>query len=407
MHAALGPSAAVAQLIEGKLTVWTHSQGVYPLRTSMAAVLGMAETDLRVIHVEGAGCYGHNGADDAAFDAALLARACPGQPIKLQWSRWDEHAWEPYGPAMTLDLQASLNAEGEIIDWNHDVYSYTHLGRPRPHEGRSGLLAAWHLAEPALPPEPRPNRGNHVGIHRNADPYYAFAQRRVVKHFVPHSPLRVSAMRGLGSYGNVFAIESMLDEAAYAAQIDPVAFRLRHLDDERAKAVIRAAAERANWRERTQPAATGRGQGIAFSRYKNRQCYAATVVELRVDEAGQIHLERVVIAADAGQIVNPDGLANQLEGGFVQAASWTLKEQVTFAANGITSVDWESYPILTFPDIPEIEVVLLDRPDQPFLGTGEGTQGPAPAAIANAIFDATGVRLRQIPFNTATSQLLI
>jgi CO/xanthine dehydrogenase Mo-binding subunit len=221
---------------------------------------------------------------------------------------------------------------------------------------------------------------------------------RIVKHFVPDSPLRVSAMRGLGAYGNVFAIESFMDELAHAAGTDPVEFRLRHLKDERAKAVIRAAAEKAGWQTR-ESRGENRGRGIGFAQYKNRQCYAAVVVDVHVDrKSGVIQMERAVIAADAGQIINPDGLSNQLEGGFVQSASWTLKEQVNFDEHGILGQDWDSYPILSFPEVPSIQVVLINRPVMPTLGSGEATQGPTPAAIANAVFDAIGVRLREIPF---------
>ncbi len=393
MHASLGPSAAVAQWVDGKLTIWTHSQGVYPLRAELVQVLGMPEEDIRAIHMDGPGCYGHNGADDAALDAALLARGVPGRPVSLKWMRHDEHTWEPYGAATVIQMQASLNAEGEVIDWNHDVRGYTHVARSRGVGGESSLLAAWHLARPFTPPKPRPIKGHQVGIHRNADPLYTFARRRIVKHFLADSPLRVSALRGLGAYANVFAIESFVDEVAHAAGADPVEFRLRYLADERARAVIEAAVERAG------PRQNGRGRGMAFAQYKNRQSYAAVVVDLSLDRAsGQIRLQRAVAAVDAGQIVHPEGLSKQLEGAVIQSASWTLREQVTFDAQGITSVDWHSYPILRFRDAPEIETVLLNRPGQPFLGIAEGAQGPVAAAIANAVFDAAGIRLRQIPF---------
>lgn len=398
MHASLGPSAAVAQFSNGKLTIWVHSQGVYPIRTAIAPILGLREEDIRVIQTEGSGCYGHNGADDAALDAALLARRFVGTPVSVKWMRPDEFTWEPYGPAMVLKLQASLGPEGEVLDWNHDVWSYPHLGRPSGGGRQSGLLAAWHLADPWKQAQRMPIHAPHIGSHRNADPLYAFPHKRIVKHFVPDSPLRVSAMRGLGAYGNVFAIESFMDELAHAAGIDTVEFRLHHLKDQRAKAVIRAAAEKAGWQP-GQKLVENRGRGIAFAQYKNRQCYAAVIVDLQIDpESGEIHLERVVIAADAGQVVNPDGLSNQLEGGFVQSASWTLKEQVNFDQNGINASDWDSYPILRFPDIPKIETVLINRPELPFMGSGEAAQGPTPAAIANAVFNAVGVRLREIPF---------
>jgi nicotinate dehydrogenase subunit B len=403
MHASLGPSAAVAKYAEGKLTIWVHSQGVYPIRKALAPVLGMQEEDIRVIQTEGSGCYGHNGADDAALDAALLALKFEGAPVSVKWMRPDEFTWEPYGPAMVLKLQASLSPEGEVLDWNHDVWSYPHLGRPRGGGRQSGLLAAWHLAEPWNQVQRMPIHAPHIGSHRNADPLYAFPRKHIVKHFVPDSPLRVSAMRGLGAYGNVFAIESFMDELAHAAGIDPVEFRLRNLKDAgaqgaRARAVIRAAAEKTGW-QAGQSLGKNRGRGIAFAQYKNRQCYAAVVVDVQVDpESGEIQLERAIIAAEAGQVVNPDGLSNQLEGGFVQSASWTLKEQVNFDENGILASDWDSYPILRFPDVPVIETLLINRPELPFLGSGEAAQGPTAAAIANAVFNAVGVRLREIPF---------
>jgi nicotinate dehydrogenase subunit B len=398
MHASLGPSAAVAWLDDEKLTVWVHSQGVYPIRSAIAAVLGIDEADMRVIQTEGAGCYGHNGSDDAALDAALIARHLPGIPVSVKWMRADEMTWEPYGPAMVLKLQASLGEEGKVIDWNHEVWSYPHLGRPRGNGRVSDLVASWHLEVPFEKPQRMPIHASHIGSHRNADPLYAFPQKRVVKHFVQNSPLRTSAMRGLGAYANVFAIESFMDELAQAAGIDPVEFRLRHLEEERARAVIQACARKAGWSP-GESLGADHGRGIGFAQYKNRQCYAAVIVELHVDrEGGAIHLERAVIAADAGQVINPDGLSNQLEGGFVQSASWTLKEQVDFDQHGIIARDWDGYPILRFPEVPKIEVVLINHPELPTLGSGEATQGPTSAAIANAVFDAAGVRLREIPF---------
>ena len=209
MHASLGPSAAVAQLVDGELTIWSHSQGVFSLRSSIAHVLGMAEEDIRAIHMEGSGCYGHNGADDAALDAALLARALPGRPVSLKWSRSDEHTWEPYGPAMVMKMEAGLNTAGQIVDWNHDIWSAAHLGRSRSEEGVSGLLASWYLADPFAHPKSMPARFEHGGSHRNADPLYTFPRRRIVKHFVPDSPLRVSTLRSLGAFANGFALEAL------------------------------------------------------------------------------------------------------------------------------------------------------------------------------------------------------
>jgi nicotinate dehydrogenase subunit B len=403
MHAALGPAAAAARWQEGQLEVYSHTQGVYPLRGALASALDLDETQVRVTHLEGPGCYGHNGADDVALDAALLARAVPGRPVLVRWSRADEHAWEPYGSAMVVKMQASLDTQGGVKAWNHDVWSYSHSGRPRSLQGASNLLAAGHLKKPLQPPLPRPGKGAHGGIHRNADPLYSFARRRVVKHFVPNSPLRVSALRGLGAFANVFAIESFMDELAQAANIDPVEFRLRHLHDPRARAVIEAAAVLANWQSgpswENNKREKGRGQGIGFAQYKNAKCYVAVIFDLSVDTvSGHIRLNRVAIAADAGQIVNPNGLENQLEGGVLQAASWALKEQVRYGTQGITSLDWDTYPVLRFDEVPEVAVKLIDRPGLPSLGSGEATQGPTPAAIANAVFAASGARLRQMPF---------
>lgn len=396
MHGSIGPSAAMARYDDQGLGVWTHSQGVYPLRMALAEVLELPKDRIRVVHVPGAGCYGHNGADDAALDAALAARAIPGRPVLLKWERGDEHAWEPYGPAMLMKLQASLDDGGRVIYWSHDTYSDTHAARPAAHGDKSRLLAAWHLGTPRMAPRPQPNMGFHGGIHRNADPLYDFANRRVVKHLVEDLPLRVSTLRSLGAYANVFAIESFMDELALASDTDPLEFRLAHLKDERARAVLEAAASTANWRSTRRD--TGHGQGLAVARYKNMKCFAAVVFDLTVDDDGGIKLERAVIAADAGQIVDPEGLRGQLEGGLIQSASWTLKEQVNYDGGGILSRDWESYPILTFSEVPKIETVLIDRPDQPFLGAGEATQGPTAAAIGNAVFDAVGLRLRQLPF---------
>ena len=399
MHGSIGPSAALALSDDDRLSVWSHSQGIYNLRASLAEALNMKVAAVRVIHVPGAGCYGHNGADDVALDAALVARAIPGRPVLLKWSREDEHAWEPYGSCMVMDLCASLDAGGSVVAWSQETYSDTHSTRPYP--GPNGiaaaqLLATRHLAQPLAAPVSQPSMGRHRGIHHNLDPLYTFPKRRLVKHLVRDLPLRTSALRSLGAYANVFALESFVDELAEAAGMDPVEFRLRQLADERAIAVVEAVAERMGWDE-TQPA-PGRGRGIAFAQYKNVKAYVAIGMELEVTDAAEVRLHRAVVAADAGQVVDPDGLAAQLEGGVLQAASWTLYEEVRFDRDGITSRDWESYPILRFDNIPKIETVLMDRPGEPFLGVGEATPGPTAGAIANAIRDATGLRLYRLPF---------
>ncbi len=397
MHAAIGPSAALARWDDDTLTVYTHSQGVPILRVSLAEALGVSPAAVRLIHAPGPGCYGHNGADDATLDAALLARVVPGRPVLLKWMRDDEHMWEPYGPAMVVETSASLDEAGRIIDWSLETWSGTHIARPFPAGERSALLATWHREEPTEPPPVRPFLPFHGGVHRNADPIYTLPRKRIVKHLITARPLRTSSTRALGAYANVFAIESTMDELAHAAGIDPVEFRLAHLEDERARAVIEAAAERADRLRRSDE--FGHGRGLGFAQYKNLYAYAAVIVDVFVDdETSAIQVQRVVIAADAGEIVDPSGLANQLEGGAVQSTSWTLMEQVTFDDTRVTSVDWRTYPILRFSEAPSVETVLLDRPGQPFLGAGEATQGPTAAAIANAVFDAVGLRLRDIPF---------
>ena len=399
MHGSLAPSAAVAQWVGEKLTIYSHSQSVFQLKQAVASTLGFSAENIHVIHSESSGCYGHNGAEDAAFDAVMLAKAVNGRPVLLKWTRADEHGWEPYGSAMQMQLQASLDTDGTIIDWQYDVWSYPHLARPSPDPVTSGFIAAWQRADAKSPPTPQALMWPEVGGHRNAEPLYNFKRKRIVRHFLPDSLLRVSALRTLGAYANVFAIESFVDELAYAAQVDPIEFRLRHMTNERARAVIESVAAAVRWQPRSVPNQTGIGRGIGFGQYKNKQCYTAVVVDVVVDER-QIQVKKVTISADAGQIVNPNGLSNQLEGGALQAISWTLFEQVHWDVNGVTSLDWDSYPILRFPDAPVIEVVLLDRPNQPFLGVGEASQGPAAAALANAIFDATGKRLREIPFTS-------
>ena len=398
LHGSIGPSAAVAAFTDGRLEVWTHSQGVELLRYSLAEAVGLDADAVTVRHVDGAGCYGHNGADDAALDAALVAMACPGAPIALTWSRADEHGWEPLSPAMALDLAAGIDATGRIVSWQHDVFSYPHGARPRPtgSPAISGLLAAWHLEGRAVLPEPSPPRGFHSGAHRNADPLYDIPTRRIVSHLVD-GPVRTSSTRGLGAFGNVFAIESFVDELAFARGRDPVAFRLEHLSDPRARAVVEAAVDLAGGLD-APGGVDAPGRGMAFARYENHKTYVCVVVEVAVvPRTGVVRLRRAWIAADAGEVIDPDGLTNQLEGGLVQAASWSLVERVDVGRTGVTSRDWESYPILRFSEVPEITTRLLDRPGRRSLGAGEATTGPTPAAIANAVFQATGARIRELP----------
>jgi len=394
-HGSIGPSCAVAQSVDGAMTVWTHTQGVYPDRQGIAEMLRVPLASVRLVHVEGSGCYGHNGADDAAADAALIARAMPGVPVRVQWTREQEHSWEPYGPAMVTKLKASLDGNGAIADWNFEVWSNTHSMRPG---GAGCMLAAQHMAQPFAVPAAKPLPLPEGGGDRNAIPIYTFPNAHVVHHFLPDMPLRISAMRALGAYHNVFSIESFMDELAIAAGADPVEFRLKHLDDPRGRDVIARAAEGFGW-HRGQQAPRGRGYGFAFARYKNLAAYCAIATEVEVNnETGRPRLVRAVAAVDSGQVVNPDGLTNQIEGAIVQSMSWTLYEAVTFDDTRITSIDWQTYPILRFNSVPDsIEVHIINRPGKPFLGSGETGQGPAAASIANAIANATGKRLRNLP----------
>jgi CO/xanthine dehydrogenase Mo-binding subunit len=398
-HASIGPSCAVAQWKDGKLMVWTHSQGVYPLRQHLARLTGLTEANVTAVHVEGSGCYGHNGADDVAGDAALLARATGGRPVKLQWMREDEFGWEPYGSPMVMKMKARLDAGGKVVDWRHDVWSHPHSTRPGG--GGTNLLAGSSLAKPQ-------NLGNPVNTpqpsgaaDRNAVPLYDFPSQRITLHYLPEMPLRTSALRTLGAYANVFALESFVDELALAAGADPVEFRLRHMGDARARAVIEAVAQKAGWKASAKGDGT-RGRGFAFAKYKNLAAYVAMVVDVEIERAsGKVHVRRAWAAVDAGMIVNPDGVKNQIEGGIVQSTSWTLKEQLRYDGRKVLTRSWSDYPILTFPEVPAVEVVLLDRPDEKSLGTGEGSQGPTVAAIANAISNASGRRVRDLPFTPA------
>ena len=396
-HATMGPSCAVAQVKDGKYQVWTHSQGVFPLRRELNKVLGVPEADITCTHVEGAGCYGHNGADDVALDAILVARATGGRPVKLQWMRDDEFSWEPYGSPMVMKMRARLDGASAIVDWRHEVWSHPHSTRPISNPG-GNLLAGWYLAKPAAH-APSPNIPQPAGgADRNAVPAYEFPSQQIVLHYITDIPIRTSALRTLGAYANVFAAESFMDELALAAGVDPVEFRLRHTKDPRARAVIETCAQKASWK----PGAKGdgtHGRGFAYSRYKNLACYVAVVADVTVDRrTGKVRVTKAVSAVDAGLIINPDGLVNQIEGGIIQSASWTLKEHVGFDRQRITTKSWADYPILTFPEVPAVEVHLINRPDERSLGTGEGSQGPAVAAIANAIFNATGARVRDLPF---------
>jgi len=391
-HASIAPSCATAQWNGDRVHVWTHSQGVYLLRADLALVLKLPAENITVEHMEGAGCYGHNAADDVALDAVLLAKAAGGRPVRVLWSRADEMSHAPFGAAMAIEIEADLDAQGEIVDWRHSIWSNGHAARPG-RAAQPALLAGTELATPF----PRmistnPPQANGGGGDRNSIPLYDFPSWQIDSHRLTTMPVRTSALRTLGAQGNVFAIESFLDEIAAERGEDPVAFRLRHLRDERAKDVIRAAAKRANWKPEKR---AGTGYGIGFARYKNTGAYCAVIAE--VEGAEDIRVKRLTLAVDVGEAINPDGVINQIEGGAIQATSWVLKERVRFDDKRITSTSWTDYPILRFSEVPEVEVELIQRPDSDPVGAGEAAHGPVTAAIANAVFDALEIRVRDLP----------
>jgi len=392
-HASIAPSCAMAQWTgEDRVHVWTHSQGVYLLRSDLSLVLKLPIEQITIEHLEGAGCYGHNPADDVALDAVLLAKAAPGRPVRVQWSRADEMTHGPFGAAMAIEVEADLDATGDIVEWRHSIWSNGHAARP----GRGTkptLLAGYELETPfPIAISGNPPQANGGGGDRNSIPLYDFPAWKIESHRLLTMPVRTSALRTLGAQGNVFAIECFLDEIATERGEDPVAFRRRHLKDERAKDVVRAAAKRAGWKP---PAKPGTGYGFGYSRYKNTGAYCAAVAEIEGDE--DIRVKKLTLAVDVGEAINPDGVINQIEGGAIQATSWVLKERVRFDRGRITSNSWTDYPILRFSEVPEVDVEVIQRSEIDPVGAGEAAHGPVTAAIANAVFDCLGVRIRNLP----------
>lgn len=391
-HASIAPSCAMARWDGDGVHVWTHSQGVYLLRADLAIVLKMPADNIVVEHMEGAGCYGHNAADDVALDAVLLAKAAGGRPVRVQWSRHDEMSHAPFGAAMAIEIEADLDADNEIVGWRHAIWSNGHAARPG-RAAQPALLAATEIANPY----PRmistnPPAANGGGGDRNSVPLYDLPAWTITSHRLLTMPVRTSALRTLGAQGNVFAIESLLDEIAVLRGEEPIAFRLRHLGDERAKEVIRAAARRAAWKPKKQ---AGVGHGVGFARYKNTGAYCAAIAE--IEGTDDIRVKRLTLAVDVGEAINPDGVINQIEGGAIQATSWVLKERVRFDRSRITSTSWTDYPILTFSEVPAVDVEIIQRPEIEPVGAGEAAHGPVTAAIANAVYDCLGVRVRDLP----------
>jgi len=392
-HASIGTVCAIALWQGGALTVWSQAQGVFALRSALATTLGLAEDAVDVVHAPGAGCYGHNGADDVALDAALLARAVPGTHVRVVWSRADELTAAPLGPAMQTRISASVNEDKRITSLCMDISSVPHSCRPT-WSGGVNLLAARQLAQPLPTPflqDPVPLTGG--GADRNAIPLYDIAHVRVAKRILQDLPLRTSALRSLGGFINVFALEGLIDDIAVALDEDPALFRIAHLSDPRAVEVIERAVAMSPW---PGPMEEGRALGLGFARYKNRAAYCAVVAEVEIDS--EVRVLRAWAAVDAGLAVNPDGVRNQVEGGMIQSTSWAIKEHARFEDGLPASRDWESYPILGFAEVPQIEVQVIQRLDCPPLGAGETAQGPMAAAIGNAVRRALGVRLHHMPF---------
>ena len=397
MHASIGASCGVADVKQDSATIWSSTQGAHTLKSAIAELLGMPAAGVHVIWTEGSGCYGHNGSDDAAADAALMSQAV-GQPVRVQWSRADEHGWEPKGVAMVMEITGGLDASGKIVGWDYAVWTPTHSSRPGAQAGGSANLLAAQLAGAT------PSGRGSVGGDRNARHTYDIPNTRVVSHSLQSSPLRTSSFRGLGSPQNSFANESFMDELAIAANADPVDFRLRHLTDPRAdrgRSGSGASREMDGTHEARRGGSATTGRGVAFVQYEGTEAYVAAIVDVEVDVAQRsVRVTRAYVAHDCGLIINPDGLRNQIEGNVIQGISRTLKEAVKFDRGRVTSVDWRSYPILSFAEVPDsIEIELIDHPELPSVGAGEAATSPIPAAIANAIYDATGKRLRDVPLN--------
>jgi len=389
-HGSMGPSCAVADVRDGKATVWSASQATHRFRETIARALALPKDAVRVIYLDGSGCYGMNGHDDAAADAALLSKAV-GRPVRVQWSREDEHGWDPKAPPQLLALEGALGDDGKINAWRTEMWI------PKATASLPNMpLLALDAAGIAQTP------GITTGlISQNGDPPYAVPHQEVVVHWLPTAPLRPSNFRAPGKVANCFAVESFTDILAVAARSDSVAFRLQGLSDPRGVEVIRRAAALLGWQPRPSPApdTPGAGRGFAYMHYKHNESYVAMAMEVDVAKAtGAIRVRRVACAHDCGLVINPDALRSQIEGNILQTLSRTLFEEVAFDRSRVTSVDWASYPILTFPDVPEILIDIVSRPKEPPLGAGEASATPVPAALANAIFDAVGARLTTVPF---------
>jgi nicotinate dehydrogenase subunit B len=393
-HGSIGPSCAVAQFEDGKLTCWSASQATHNLRKQLAQMLSLAVENVHCIYLEGSGCYGRNGHEDAAGDAALLAKAV-GRPVRVQWSRTDEHGWAPLGPPIMVDLRAGMDDSGEIAAWESEVFFPQTVGAPL-------LVPLVAATLSGLPAEPHMGTGS---LFQNSAIPYKFPNVRTVCHWLETTPLRPSWIRSPGRLQNTFANECFMDELAAAASTDPLEFRLKYLDsnDKRAMEVLERLVKLAKWEKRPSPQkAAGhivKGRGVSYLHYDLARSYVGAVAEVEVDRSsGAIRVERFFVTHDCGRIINPNGVKNQIEGNIVQTVSRTLMEEIHFDRSAVTSLHWGTYPILTFPDVPEVEIELIDRPREKPWGAGEPAAAVVASAISNAVFDATGVRLRSVPF---------
>ncbi|MGH6909834.1 MAG: molybdopterin cofactor-binding domain-containing protein [Phenylobacterium sp.] len=390
-HGSLGPSMGLAQYVDGKLTIWTHNQGVYPMRALAARITGLSPEVIEVIHGQGPGCYGHNGADDPPIDAALIAIRRPGRPIRVQWRREDEFGFAPVGTAMVMELAAELDASGRLVDYTAEIWNTPHTGARGSAVAESAL--AGYVAPPPPPQRLMPDGSRFSGGLLNATPPYDIEATRTLEHVV-ETPIRSSSLRSLGGAPNTFASESFIDELAEAAGQDPLAYRLGMLTDPRGRVVLTRLAEMCEWTRRWE-VGTGRGLGLAYDRHRGRGAMVACAAEVEVET--EVKLVKLWCACDGGLIINPDGARNQIEGGMIMAASWTLKEQVKLGGRGIVSTTWDDYPILRFDEVPPVEIDLLNTRDPRPFGLGEVSQGPVMAAIGNAVAHALGARIRDLP----------
>jgi len=395
-HGSIGPSCAVADFKGGKLTCWTASQSTHTLRKQLAATLGVTDENVRCIYVDGAGCYGRNAHEDAAGDAALLARAV-GQPVRVQWMRADEHGWDPKGPPTLLDMRAGLDANGKILAWESELFI------PNGIASFVALVGADHAGLDSL------GVLSPGGVINDLSIPYAVPNVKTTAHRLESTPFKPSWIRSPGRLQNTFANESFLDELAAASGADPLQLRLQYLHDARGAEVLERVAALSNWRQRPKPDRRGEiviGWGLAYVKYELVRTYVGVVAEVQVNtKSGELSAKRFYVAHDCGQIINPDGVRNQIEGNVVQTVSRVLKEEVTFDRSMVTSLDWGSYPILTFPEVPEVTIDLIDRPNEVPWGAGEPSAAVVPAAIGNAVFDAIGVRLRSVPFTPTKVKL--